>query len=46
MKFYNATNAMVVTNNYYTSGARELAKANGVSLWDKDMLESIVLTMG
>ena len=45
MKIYNASNAMVVTNNYYTNSARELAKANGVSLWDKDILESIISTI-
>ena len=45
MKIYNASEAMVVTNNYYTSAAKELAKANGVTLWDKDNLENIILNL-
>lgn len=35
---YAATEAWVVTNSYYTDPAKELAKANGVKLWDRDRL--------
>lgn len=37
-EYYNATEAMVVTNNYFTKSAKELAKANNVSLWNRDKL--------
>lgn len=37
-KYYNCNKAMVVTNNYFTKGAIELAKVNGVILWDRDEL--------
>lgn len=35
---YNATEAWVVTNSYYTEPAKELARANNVILWDRDRL--------
>jgi restriction system protein len=35
---YNATEAWVVTNSYYTEPAKELARANNVQLWDRDRL--------
>ena len=38
--FYNLDRVMVVTNNYYTSSAKELAKANHVQLWDQDEIIS------
>lgn len=37
-KFYNATICYVVTNNYFTKSAKELAAANNVILWDRDKL--------
>ena len=37
---YNCDVAMVVTNRYFTAGAKELAKVNGVQLWDRDKLLS------
>lgn len=37
-KFYNATLCYVVTNNYFTKSAKELAATNNVILWDRDML--------
>ncbi|PGQ11979.1 endonuclease [Bacillus cereus] len=36
--FYNAENAWVVTNNYFTAPARKLADANDVLLIDRDLL--------
>ena len=42
--YYNGTKCMVVTNSYYSSAARELAKCNDVELWDrKNINEKLVL---
>lgn len=38
-KYYNADKIMVVTNNTFTKGARELAQANNVILWDRSILK-------
>lgn len=38
MKHYNLDKGMVVTNNYFTRAAKELAKDNNVILWDRDTL--------
>ena len=35
---YRCTRSMVVTNRYYSRAAKELARANGVTLWDRDNL--------
>lgn len=40
--YYNAEKAIVVTNSTFTSGAIDLALANGVELWDSEKLENIV----
>lgn len=40
--FYNCQGAMVLTNNYFTDSAIELAKANKVVLWDRDKLMKII----
>ncbi len=37
-KFYKAQKCMVITNSTFTKAARELAKANDVTLWDGDTL--------
>ncbi len=37
-KFYNANLCYVVTNNYFTKSAKELAATNNVILWDRDKL--------
>ncbi len=37
-KYYNANLCYVVTNNYFTKSAKELAATNNVILWDRDML--------
>ena len=34
----NAHVAVVLTNNFFTKSAKELAKSNGVLLWDRDKL--------
>ena len=36
---------MVVTNSYFTKPAIELAKANGVKLWDRDKLVNALLSI-
>lgn len=38
MKHYTATKCMVITNNYFTKSAIELAKSNNVVLWNRDTL--------
>lgn len=38
IKYYGANKAMVITNSYYTKGAKELAKVNHISLWDRKIL--------
>lgn len=35
---YSCQKAVVITNNYFTSGAVKAAKAVGVELWDRDVL--------
>ena len=43
MKYYNAESGIVVTNSYYTKGAKELAEANNIVLWDRDKLAQTLL---
>ena len=40
--FYKADNGMVVTNNYYTPSAIELAEANDIKLVDGDKLNALI----
>lgn len=40
--FYHCHAAVVVTNNYFTQSAKELANENGVVLWDRDKLNSLI----
>lgn len=42
ISYYNAQKGMVVTNNYFTVSAKELAKSNKVSLIDRDNLRKLV----
>lgn len=37
--FYNCDKVIVITNNYFTPAAEELAQSNGVILWNRDMLK-------
>ena len=37
--FYNCDKTVVVTNNYFTTAAIELAQANNVILWNRDLLK-------
>ncbi|BDH63148.1 hypothetical protein MTP04_32780 [Lysinibacillus sp. PLM2] len=42
VKQYNATGAIVVTNHYFTSSAKRLAKSNNVQLIDRDTLTNLL----
>lgn len=39
---YGCNVAVVLTNNYFTDGAKEAARATGVELWDRDMLRRMI----
>lgn len=41
-QFYNCQIGAVMTNRHFTTGAVELAKANGILLWDRDTLEEML----
>lgn len=45
IKHYNLDKAMVVTNNYYTNSAKELAITNNVILWDRTVLSEKLLIL-
>lgn len=38
MRFYRCHVGIVMTNNYFTQSAKDLAKENGIVLWDRDNL--------
>ena len=40
--YYNCQSAIVITNNYFTNGAIELAETNDVTLWDRDNLLQLI----
>ena len=40
---YQYDDAMVVTNNYFTTGAKELAATNQVKLIDRDVLQQLLI---
>lgn len=40
--FYHCHVAIVVTNNYFTQSAKDLAHENGVVLWDRDYLQKFI----
>lgn len=39
LKYYNCYKGIVVTNNYFTKSAIELANANNIVLWDRSILK-------
>lgn len=43
--YYSCEKAMVVTNSFYTKQAAELARANGVELWDRNDLVKALLSV-
>ena len=40
--FYHCHTAVVVTNNYFTQSAKDLAYENGVVLWDRDYMQKFI----
>ena len=38
-KYYNCNKIIVVTNNYFTASAIDLARVNNVILWDREILK-------
>ena len=40
--FYTCHVAIVVTNNYFTSGAMKQAEKSGVVLWDREKLNELI----
>lgn len=40
--FYGCHVGVVMTNSHFTAGAKELAKATGVLLWDRDVLRGML----
>lgn len=38
--YYSLDKALVITNNYFTQAAIDLAKSTGVILWDRNILEA------
>ena len=40
--YYRCQGALVITNNYFTDGAIELAKANNVELWNRNNLLQLI----
>lgn len=40
--YYNCQVGAVITNNYFTENAKELAERNGILLWDRDKLSQMI----
>lgn len=40
IKHYGIERGFVITNNYFTNSAKELAKSNNIILWDRDYLNN------
>ena len=45
IKHYNADGGMVVTNNFFTNSAIDLAKSNNIELIDRPKLEELILKL-
>ncbi len=39
LNYYNCDKGIVVTNNYFTDSALDLAQSNNIVLWDRDILK-------
>lgn len=39
---YSCHVGVVMTNNYFTTGAKQLAEKNGILLWDRDKLQQMI----
>lgn len=47
ISYYNAHSGIVVTNNYFTPNAIELARSADIELWDRDILiKNIIKSLG
>lgn len=46
IKYYNARTGIVVTNSYFTSSAKTLAKSTNVILWDRETLIKLIGLQG
>lgn len=44
LRFYHRNVGVVITNRYFTQGAKELARACDVLLWDRDRLKRMIAT--
>ena len=44
MKYYHANVGVVLTNQYYTEQAQQLASEIGVVLWDRNFLYDLIDT--
>lgn len=42
---YKCQKGIVVTNNYFTQPARDLAKVNNIELWDREKLMKVLLSL-
>ena len=42
MNYYHAKVGVVITNQYYTNQAQELATEIGIQLWDRDFLQKLI----
>lgn len=42
LAYYGCSKAVVVTNNYFTKNAKDLARSNNVELWDRDKLSQLI----
>ena len=42
MNYYHAKVGVVITNQYYTNQAQELAAEIGIQLWDRDFLQKLI----
>lgn len=42
MKFYDARKGVVITTNYFTTSAKELAQKTNIILWYRDKLNEMI----
>jgi len=45
IKHYGIERGFVITNNYFTNSAKELAKSNNIILWDRDYLNNKLIEL-
>lgn len=42
MVYYGCQRGVVMTNNYFTSGGKQLAQAVGIELWERDFIVALI----